>query len=48
MHHSSRTTHRVKLIPAFLGKRQVLFINFKQNLFKNFFFTGGNVLCGMN
>lgn len=48
MHQSSRTTHRVKLIPAFLGKRQVLFINFKQNLFKNFFFTGGNVLCGMN
>lgn len=47
-HQSSRTTHRVKLIPAFLGKRQVLFINFKQNLFKNFFFTGGNVLCGMN
>lgn len=38
MHQSSRTTHRVKLIPAFLGKRQVLFINFKQNLFKNFFF----------
>lgn len=47
-HQSSRTTHRVKLIPAFWENGKCFLLILNKISLKTFFFTGGNVLCGMN